>query len=65
MSVSLFSTVGFEPVTLKGSVFSVLIVFWGRGEVGLGLLLFPLFFFFFFNIKLKMSVLRFNEVSGL
>lgn len=45
MIVSLFSTVGFEPVTLKGSVFSVLIVFWGWGEVGLGLLFFPLFFF--------------------
>lgn len=60
MSVSLFSTVGFEPVTLKGSVFSVLI-FLGVGGGGIRAAFFPSFF----NIKLKMSVLRFIEVSGL
>lgn len=61
MSVSLFSTVGLEPVTLKGFVFSVLI-FLGVGGGGIGV---AFFFLFLFNIKLKMSVLRFIEVSGL
>lgn len=35
MSVSLFSTVGFEPVTLKGSVFSVLFCVVGVGGDGI------------------------------